>query len=123
MVAIWTLDGLDLITRPLAIATEVCDDADMPAYVIARVNVSDQDQYDKYKVLTPDAIASSGGKFLVRGGDHEVLEGEQDDRRIVVLEFESTQAAKAFYDSPAYVEARHVRAGAATMEMVVVEGI
>lgn len=94
----------------------------MPAYVIARVNVTDPEQYAKYKLLTPDAIAASGGKFIVRGGDHEVLEGPADDRRIVVLEFESVDDARAFYDSPGYSHAREVREGAAEMEMVVVEG-
>lgn len=95
----------------------------MPAYVIARVNVSDPEQYAKYKLLTPEAIESSGGKFIVRGGDHEMLEGPADDRRIVVLEFATTEAARAFYDSPAYTHARQVREGAAEMEMVLVEGL
>lgn len=95
----------------------------MSAYVIARVNVTDADQYAKYKLLTPAAIEAHGGNFIVRGGEHQVLEGTADDRRIVVLEFPSSDAARAFYDSPGYVEARAVRAGAADMEMVVVDGV
>ena len=94
----------------------------MPAYIIARVNVTDPEQYEKYKLLSPAASAEFGGTFIVRGGAHEVLEGEPDDRRIVVLEFPTVEAAKSFYDSEAYTHARDVRAGAAEMEMVVVEG-
>ena len=94
----------------------------MAAYVIARVKVSDPDQYDKYKLLTPAAIEAHGGKFIVRGGDHEILEGAADERRIVVLEFATMDDARAFYDSPAYVEARSVRSGATEMEMVLVPG-
>jgi len=95
----------------------------VPAYVIVRVKVTDPDQYDKYKLLTPDAIAKHGGSFVVRGGDHEVLEGPADDRRMVVLEFPSMDQARAFYDSPEYREARATRHGAAEMEMVAVEGV
>ena len=94
----------------------------MPAYVIARVNVTNPQQYAEYKLLTPDAVAAFGGAFIVRGGDHEVLEGPADDRRIVVLEFASSDDARAFYNSPAYVHAREVREGAAEMEMTLVEG-
>lgn len=94
----------------------------MAAYVIARVRVTDADQYGKYKLLTPAAVAAYGGTFIVRGGEHEVLEGAADDRRLVVLEFPTSDDARAFYDSPGYVEARAVRDGAAEMEMVLVEG-
>lgn len=94
----------------------------MTAYVIARVNVTDPDQYAKYKLLTPAAIEAHGGRFIVRGGEHQVLEGAPDDRRIVVLEFATSDDARAFYDSPEYVHAREVRAGAAEMEMTLVEG-
>jgi len=95
----------------------------MAAYIIARVSVTDPDQYAKYKLLTPEAIESSGGRFIVRGGASEVLEGIGDDRRVVVLEFPDTATAKAFYDSPAYTHAREVREGAADMEMILVDGV
>jgi uncharacterized protein (DUF1330 family) len=94
----------------------------MAAYVIARVRVTNADQYGKYKLLTPAAVAAHGGTFIVRGGEHQVLEGAADDRRIVVLEFPTSDDARTFYDSPEYVEARAVRDGAAEMEMVLVEG-
>lgn len=94
----------------------------MTAYLIVRVEVTDPVQYEDYKKLSPAAIAAAGGKFIVRGGEHETLEGEPEHRRIVVAEFDTTEAAKAFYDSELYVEARRVRDGAANMQMVVVQG-
>ncbi len=95
----------------------------MSAYVIVRVSVSDPAQYEKYKALSPAAIEEHGGSFVVRGGASEVLEGEPDDRRIVVVQFPTVEDAKAFYNSESYTHAREVRAGAAEMEVVVVEGL
>ena len=95
----------------------------MSAYVIVRVNVTDPEQYEKYKQLSPAADDKRSAVFGNRGGAHEVLEGEADDRRIVVLEFPTVEAAKSFYDSESYTHAREVRAGAAEMEVVVVEGL
>lgn len=94
----------------------------MTAYLIVRVEVTDPVQYEEYKKLTPAAIEAAGGKFIVRGGEHETLEGEPETRRIVVAEFETAEAAKAFYDSELYVKARRVRNGAAIMQIVVVQG-
>ncbi len=94
----------------------------MAAYVIAQVEVTNPDQYEDYKKLTPDAVAAAGGRFIVRGGESEVLEGEPDQRRIVVIEFPDYESAKSFYDSPLYREARAVREGAAAMNMTVVDG-
>jgi uncharacterized protein (DUF1330 family) len=96
----------------------------MPAYVIANVKVKDAELYKGYMALTPNAIASAGGKFVVRGGQHTVLEGDWMPERLVVLQFETVAAAKAFYNSALYVEARAQRAGATDyFNMVVVEGI
>lgn len=94
----------------------------MSAYLIVRVNVTDPEQYDEYKKLTPAAVAAHGGKFIVRGGPHEVLEGPAENRRMVVIEFVTADDARAFYDSDAYRAARKVRARAAEMEIVLVEG-
>lgn len=94
----------------------------MVAFAIVRVDVTDPEQYDKYKLLTPAAAAAFGGKFIVRGGPSETLEGEEETRRVVVLEFPDMDSARRFYDSPLYREARAVRAGAADMQLVIVEG-
>jgi uncharacterized protein (DUF1330 family) len=87
----------------------------MPAYVIADVDVSDPAKYEGYKALTPGAIAAAGGKFIARGGEVAVLEGDWKPARVVVLEFADLDAARA---------ARAKRAGATTrFNMVVVQGI
>ena len=94
----------------------------MPAYVIVDCEVTDPVKYEQYKVAAPAAIARHGGRYLARGGATTVLEGNWHPHRVVVLEFPSQAAAKAFYDSPEYVVARALRAGAANMDIVVVEG-
>jgi len=94
------------------------------AYVIADVKVSDPDQYRHYMALTPAAVAAAGGEFVVRGGRHAVLEGQWSPSRVVVIRFQSFEAAQAFYDSALYLEARSKRAGATDhFNMIIVEGI
>ena len=95
----------------------------MTAYVLVDCEVSDAGRYERYKQLAPPAIAKFGGRYLVRGGATEVLEGGWVPRRIVVLEFPSVDAARRFYDSPEYRAAREVRQGAAQMNMILVEGL
>lgn len=94
----------------------------MSAYLIALVDVTDPVQYEDYKMLTPHAITTNGGRFLARGGEAEALEGPKENRRVVVLEFDSVEQARAFWDSPEYLEAREVRAGAAEMQAFIVPG-
>ncbi|MFM9926370.1 DUF1330 domain-containing protein [Variovorax sp. H27-G14] len=95
----------------------------MVAYLIGRMSIVDPDQYNQYKQLTPGIIEKFGGKFLSRGGERMHLEGALDDRRVVLFEFESVDAARLFYESPEYTHARTLRNGAATdMQLLVVEG-
>ena len=95
----------------------------MTAYVIADVKVSDPERYRGYMALSPGAIAAAGGEFVVRGGKHEVLEGNWQPNRIVVVRFPSYEKAKAFYDSVLYREARAQREGATEFfNMIVVQG-
>jgi uncharacterized protein (DUF1330 family) len=95
----------------------------MPAYVIVETNVHDPDRYEQYKAASPDAITAGGGRFLARGGELAVLEGDWRPPRVVLLEFEDLEAAKRWYDSRAYREARRLREGAATLRMVAVDGL
>jgi uncharacterized protein (DUF1330 family) len=95
----------------------------MTAYVIVETDVTDPEQYEQYKAATPAAIAAGGGRFLVRGGEIAVLEGDWSPPRIVVLEFEDIEAAKRWYDSELYREARKLRAGAASFRMIAVQGV
>ncbi len=95
----------------------------MPAYVIVETDITDPERYEQYKAATPAAIAAGGGRFLVRGGEHVVLEGDWQPTRLVMLEFEDLAAAKRWYESELYQEAKELRAGAAHMRMVAVQGV
>jgi uncharacterized protein (DUF1330 family) len=95
----------------------------MPAYVIVETEVTDPEQYEQYKAASPAAIASGGGRFLVRGGELAVLEGDWQPPRIVVLEFEDLAAAKRWYESEAYQAAKKLRAGAARFRAIAVQGV
>ncbi len=96
----------------------------MPAYVIADIEVSDPERYKEYMALSPAAIAAGGGEFVVRGGATHVLEGDWTPGRMVMAKFPSLEAARAFYDSVRYREARAKRAGATRrFNMIVVEGV
>jgi len=95
----------------------------MPAYVIVETDITDPEQYEQYKAASPGAVASGGGRFVVRGGELAVLEGDWEPTRLVVLEFEDLEAAKRWYDSPEYQEAKKLRHGAASLRMVAVQGI
>ncbi len=94
----------------------------MTAYLIARIDVTDPDRYEGYKALAQAAVAAHGGTYVVRGGNHETLEGHIEDGRVVLLEFADMETARAFYHSPEYTRARAARAGAATGQFVLVEG-
>jgi uncharacterized protein (DUF1330 family) len=95
----------------------------MPAYLIAETDILDPEQYEQYKAASPGAVAAGGGRFVVRGGELAVLEGDWNPARLVILEFENLEAAKAFYESPAYQAAIKLREGAAKLNMVAVEGL
>jgi len=95
----------------------------MPAYIIVETDIHDPEQYEQYKAASPGAVAAGGGKFVVRGGEIAVLEGDWEPKRLVVLEFEDLEAVKRFYDSPEYQAAKRLREGAADLNMVAVEGL
>jgi uncharacterized protein (DUF1330 family) len=95
----------------------------MPAYIIVETDVTDPEQYEQYKAASPSVVAAGGGRFVVRGGELAVLEGDWSPKRIVMLEFEDLEAAKRFYESPEYQEAKKLREGAASLNMIAVEGV
>jgi len=95
----------------------------MPAYLIVETDITDPEQYEQYKAASPGAIAAGGGRFVVRGGEIAVLEGDWHPKRLVLVEFPDLEAAKRFYDSPEYQAAKALREGAAQLNMVAVEGI
>jgi uncharacterized protein (DUF1330 family) len=95
----------------------------MPAYVIVETDVHDAERYEHYKSAAADAIAAAGGRYAARGGELAVLEGDWTPKRLVVLEFDDLAAAKRWYSSPEYQEAKQLREGAATLRAVAVEGL
>jgi uncharacterized protein (DUF1330 family) len=94
----------------------------MPAYIIARVEVTDWTRYREYTKATPEVIAQYGGKFIVRGGDIVTLEGEAENRRLVIIEFPTLKQAQEFYDSPEYTKVKQLRIGASSGQFIAVEG-
>ena len=92
------------------------------AYVLVDVTVTDPDGYARYRELSSLAGEKYGARFLVRGGETEVLEGERQPGRLVVLEFDDADAARRWYHSPEYQEAKAVRQSAATGSFILVEG-
>jgi uncharacterized protein (DUF1330 family) len=95
----------------------------MPAYVIVETNVTDSERYEQYKAAASAAIAARNGRYLARGGELAVLEGDWQPSRLVVLEFENLAAANRWHDSDAYRQAKRLREGAAHLRMVAVQGI
>ena len=95
----------------------------MPAYVIADVVVKDPERYQDYRTMVPASLEKYGGKFLVRGGKVEKVEGSREPGRVVVLEFPSVEAARRWYDSPEYRDARALRLRTADSHLIIVEGV
>jgi len=95
----------------------------MTAYVILDVDIHDPAGYEEYKKFGPPSVALYGGKYIVRGGKAETLEGDWDPKRIVVLEFENVEQAKRWINSPEYSEGRKLRHQTASSRVIVVEGV
>ena len=94
----------------------------MTAYVIVETDITDAAQYEQYKAASPAAIQAGGGRFLARGGEMAVLEGDWQPSRLVLLEFEDLAAARDWYQSETYQQAKKLRDGAARLRMVAVQG-
>jgi uncharacterized protein (DUF1330 family) len=95
----------------------------MPAYVIVETEVTDPERYEAYTAAAAPAVAAAGGAYLVRGGELAVLEGDWRPSRLVILEFEDLAAARRWYESERYRDARRLRQGAARISMVAVQGV
>jgi uncharacterized protein (DUF1330 family) len=96
-----------------------------PAYLIVSMHITDMEQYKQYMAAAPAAIKAFGGEYLVRGGQHETLEGDWNPNRVAMLRFPSYAQAKAFYADSDYVsQIKPKREGAtAYFNMVLVEGV
>ena len=95
----------------------------MPAYLINDMDVIDPALLEDYKKLSPATVEQYGGRFLVRGGDFDVLEGEWQPKRLVILEFPNVAQAKAWADSIEYAPAKRARQRASRSNIIVVNGV
>jgi uncharacterized protein (DUF1330 family) len=94
----------------------------MSAYLVADVEVHDQSIYAEYRRQVLPLIQKHGGRFIVRGGAHEVLEGEWMPQRLVIIEFPDMAVLKSWYHSPEYAKLIELRQGASRGSLVAVEG-
>ena len=94
----------------------------MSAYVIAEIDVVDPAAYEEYRKQVLAVVTKYGGKFIVRGGKIDVLEGGWSPKRLVVLEFESATRAREWYDSPEYAPLIKLRQKASKGKLILVEG-
>lgn len=95
----------------------------MPAYYIVEIDIQDEVKFEEYRQRVPGTIARYGGRYLVRGGRQETIEGDWKPKRIVVLEFPSFEQAKRWYDSDEYRPLRELRRGAARGHILLVDGV
>jgi len=95
----------------------------MPAYLISTIEITDPAGYEEYRKLVAPVLQKFGGKFLARGGKIDYLEGQWKPKRVVVVEFESLEKARAFSDAPDYAKAKAIRQKTSISSVIVVEGV
>ena len=95
----------------------------MAAYIIADVTVTDPAAMEEYRKRVPATLAPFGGRFIVRGGAYQTVEGDWKPNRLVVLEFPSLDQARRWYDSEEYREPKAMRLRAGRGNMVMVDGV
>ncbi len=95
----------------------------MPAYVIADVEVTNPELFEEYRELVPATVEAFGGKYIVRGGDSEVVEGDWTPSRTVIIEFESFEQAKAWHSSQMYAGPKQMRIDSTNSSVIIVDGI
>jgi uncharacterized protein (DUF1330 family) len=95
----------------------------MAAYVLAEIEITNPEGYKEYTTTVPATIAQYGGRFLVRGGAIEVLEGDWPQRRRVIIEFGSMAAAKVWWDSPEYGKPKAMRRANSNGRLLLLEGV
>ena len=95
----------------------------MAAYLIADITITDPAGFEEYRRQVAPTIAAFGGKYLVRGGKTEPLEGNWNPKRFVIIEFESAARAREWYHSDAYRPAMALRHKSAQVNLLLVEGV
>lgn len=95
----------------------------MPAYVIVNVTIEDPVRYEDYRAKAAPTLAPFGGRYLVRGGAVQVMEGSWSPSRLVLLEFPSAERARAWWGCDEYEGIKAIRQAAAKTDLVIVEGV
>ena len=95
----------------------------MPAYVLAEIEITNAEGYKEYSAQVRATLAKYGGRFIVRGGKAHVLEGEWPERRRVMLEFPTVEAARQWWDSPEYEKPKAMRQAASNGRLLLIEGV
>lgn len=95
----------------------------MAAYVIVHNEIFDATLFEEFRRKVGATIEASGGRYLVRGGDTEVIDGDWDPERIIIVEFDSAEQAKSWLTSPEYLAIREIRVKSADANVVIVEGV
>ena len=95
----------------------------MSAYIIAEVEVADPEKFEEYRKLVLPTLEAFGGRYVVRGGAAGCLEGDWQPKRMVVIEFDDAERAKAWHGSDVYAPAKALREASTNTRMIVVEGI
>ena len=95
----------------------------MAAYVIVHNEIFDASLFEEFRRQVGATIEASGGRYLVRGGDTEVIDGDWDPERIIIVEFDSAEQAKSWLTSPEYLAIREIRVKSANANVVIVEGV
>lgn len=94
----------------------------MKVYIVASIRIIDMERFSIYGQRVAELLPIHGGRFIIRGGDSQVIDGDWEPDRIVVIEFPSRQAYQAFHDDPAYQEVVPIRQSASHASLVLVEG-
>lgn len=95
----------------------------MAAYIVVQIDVHDPVTYERYKPIAAESAKKYGGRYIVRGGSTETLEGTWSPKRFVVVEFPDMQRARDWWSSPEYAEGKALRQASATSEMILAEGL
>ena len=95
----------------------------MAAYIVVQVDVKDPVRYEDYKKLVPPSLEAFGGRFIVRGGRTETLEGDWAPKRFVIVEFPDVERARAWWASDGYAPAKALRQATSSTQMILAEGL
>ena len=91
-------------------------------YILVRISVQDIDVFKEYPLLSGPIMEKFGGKYLIRGGKFEIVEGDWPVDRTTVVEFESFEKAKECYESLEYTRAKEIRQKSAKTDLILIEG-